>query len=82
MFEADVFGVKKSNAYENGRLNALITATQRQYNGNNYEQRKEKVAAFFLTVTSFQMENPPHRQTGDCSMWWLIAKLSPMLTPC
>lgn len=26
--------------------------------------------------------NPPYGYTADCSMWWLIVKLSPTLTPC
>lgn len=56
---------------------------------------KKKIAAllffsFFFFFLPFSMKwsshsfkwNPPYGYTGDCLVWWLIAKLSPMLTPC
>lgn len=62
------------------------------------KEKMTKAAVFFLFFSSFfyffftilvwneaqiiSNGNPPYGYTGDCSEWWLIAKLSPMLNPC
>lgn len=61
---------------------------RQQYNENGREKKKRSGNSLFSHHLVWNEAHiisngkPPHGYTGDCSMWWLIAKLFPMLTPC
>lgn len=60
----------------------------RQHNNENKMGRKKVEQPFFPhhfvwnEAHIISNENLRYRYTGDCSACWLIAKLSPLLTPC